>query len=253
MPALVAPIVGFALGVVLAGLCRADAPREGAGVGRARARVAALFAVLVYAPVCAYFIVFAGDWALFYLDDSRAIPSALWLLLVVLDGLAVVGGFWAGYQAARRRADRALIALGAVPAALALAAILSFPREAARGRDVPAGVGQLRHAPRGRGPARVRDPLDGRHDHRRGGDRRASAREAATSEPPLPMGSPSGPSPDAGASRDRPALLGRQRPSQGSLGAVRDVDAEQRLLGDLEEVGVGDDADDLLMKSSTVG
>jgi hypothetical protein len=126
VPALVAPIVGFALGVVLAGLCRAEAPRDGDGTGRARLRVVALFAALVYAPACAYFIVFAGDWSLFYLDDSRTIPSALWLLLVILDGVAVAGGFWAGYRSARRRADRALLALVAVPAALALAGTLPF-------------------------------------------------------------------------------------------------------------------------------
>ena len=126
MPALVGPIVGFVLGVVLAWLCRGEAPREGDAAGRARARVAALFGGLVFAPACAYFIVFAGDWALFYLDDSRAVPSALWLLLVVLDAVAVVAGFWAGYQAARRRADRALLALGAGPAGVALAVLLSF-------------------------------------------------------------------------------------------------------------------------------
>jgi hypothetical protein len=126
VPALVAPLVGFALGVLLAGLCRGEIPRDGDGDRLARAKVTGLFAVLVYAPVCAYFVVYAGDWAIFYLDESRAVPSALWLVLIVLDALAVVAGFGVAYRAARRRADRALVALGAAPAALALALVLWF-------------------------------------------------------------------------------------------------------------------------------
>ncbi len=126
MPALVGPIVGFVLGVVLAWLCRGEAPHEDDAAGRARVVVAALFGGLVFAPACAYFVAFAEDWALFYLVDGRAVASALLLVLVVVDGAAVVAGFWSGYQAARRRADRALIALGAGPALIAVALMLGF-------------------------------------------------------------------------------------------------------------------------------
>jgi hypothetical protein len=126
VPALVGPIVGFSLGVVLAWLCRGEAAREDDAVGSARVVVAGLFAVLVFAPACAYFVIFAGDWALFYLADSRSVPSALLLVLVVVDALAVVSGFWAGYQAARRRASSLLLALGVGPAAAAAAVLLAF-------------------------------------------------------------------------------------------------------------------------------
>ena len=129
MPALIAPLVGFALGVALAWLCRVEAAREDASVGRARMRVAALFAALVFAPACAYFVAFAADWSLFYLVDGRAVPSALLLVLVFVDAGAVVGGFQAGYHAARagtRTADRALLVLGAVPAAVACAVAMAF-------------------------------------------------------------------------------------------------------------------------------
>ena len=126
MPALVGPIVGFALGVVLTWFCRAEAPREDDATGRARAAAVALFAALVFAPACAYFVIFAGDWALLYLVDSHAVPSALLLVLVVVDAAAVIGGFWAGYQSARRRADRVLFALGAAPAAVAAMMVLAF-------------------------------------------------------------------------------------------------------------------------------
>ena len=129
MPALVGPIVGFTLGVLLAWLGRGEAPREDGAAGRARARVAALFAWLVFAPACAYFVVFACDWAFFYLADSRAIPSALLLVLVAVDAVAVMTGFWAGHRTARLRGpagDPALLALGAGPLAVAVALLLAF-------------------------------------------------------------------------------------------------------------------------------
>jgi hypothetical protein len=126
VPALVGPIVGFALGVLLSWLSRREAARGDETPGRARVAVVALLGGLVFAPVCAYFVVFAGDWALFYLTDSRAVPSALLLVLVVVDAVSVVGGFQAGHRAARRRADRALLALLAGPAAVAATVVLSF-------------------------------------------------------------------------------------------------------------------------------
>jgi hypothetical protein len=45
---------------------------------------------------------------------------------VVIDALAVVAGFRAGYAAARKRMDRALLALGVAPAAAAIAFLLGF-------------------------------------------------------------------------------------------------------------------------------
>jgi hypothetical protein len=125
----VGPLVGFSLGVVLAWVCRGEARREDAAVGAARARVAALFAGLCFAPACAWFVVFACDWSLFYLVDGRAVPSALLLVLVVLDAAAVVGGFAAGYGAARRGArssEWTLPALFAAPAAVAVLLVLAF-------------------------------------------------------------------------------------------------------------------------------
>jgi hypothetical protein len=128
VPALVGPIVGFALGVALAWACRREAWREEDAALRLRLAIAALFACLVYAPACAYFVIFAGDWALFYLVDSRSVPSALLLLLVASDAAAVVAGFWAAYQAARRRWEQPLVALGVGPTLAALAGLFVFLR-----------------------------------------------------------------------------------------------------------------------------
>ncbi|MFT3769547.1 MAG: hypothetical protein QM820_29270 [Minicystis sp.] len=126
MPALVGPFVGFALGAALAWLCRSEAAGEDEAAFRARAAVVALFAALVFAPACAYFVIFAGDWALFYLTDSRDVPSAVELILILADALLVVLGFTAGHHAARRRAARAQIALFSGPAAIAAGMVLAF-------------------------------------------------------------------------------------------------------------------------------
>src|SRR4051812_11074551 len=101
MPALVGPFVGFALGVALAWLCREDADRDDEAALRRAAQVVALFAALCFVPVCAYFLAFASDWSLSYLVDSRAVPSAALLVLVVANGALVVLGFWAGHRAVR--------------------------------------------------------------------------------------------------------------------------------------------------------
>ncbi len=126
MPALVGPLVALALGAVLAVLCRGEVLREDHLAVRARATIAALFGALVYAPACAYFVIFAGDWSFFYELDSRAVPSAALLVLVVVDAALVPIGFLAGRRAAERRAERVLYALCAAPAALTAALVLAF-------------------------------------------------------------------------------------------------------------------------------
>jgi hypothetical protein len=126
VPALVGPFVALALGAALAWLGRADASREDEESVRARVRVVALFAALVVAPAFGYFLLFAGDWSLFYLAESKRIPSALGLLLVMLDASLVVAGFALGHAAARRRAPRALVALVAAPAGVAAAMVAAF-------------------------------------------------------------------------------------------------------------------------------
>jgi hypothetical protein len=223
VPALVAPLVGFALGVLLASICRGEAPRDGDSDGLARAKVAGLFAVLVYAPVCAWFIVFAGDWAIFYLDDSRAVPSALWLVLIVLDTVAVVAGFTVAYRAARRRADRTLLALGAGPAALALALVLwfvarlrvdgTFHQVSASFGTRPVAGGPLGYAVLWMGAMTVAGmvvaarALAGRLPS---APRSRWGTGSQAGEPPKPPPQAFAPA-DAGPSGERPALLGRQR------------------------------------------
>lgn len=124
MPLPLGPFVGFALGVLLALFApRASLPDAGPAHPRPRLLVA-LFAALVFAPVCAYFLAFAGDWSIAYLTDSRAIPSALLLILVALDALSVVVGFSVGRGS--HRSLRAVTALIGVPLGAVLIFIVLF-------------------------------------------------------------------------------------------------------------------------------
>jgi len=129
VPAFLGPLVGFVLGVALAWLARAEAARRDDSGWSARAAVAALYGALVYAPACAYFLIFAGDWSLGYLIDSRAVPSAAGLALALLDAGSVPLGLLAARRALGRRSSRAPMLLGVVPAVLAVGLLLAlFPR-----------------------------------------------------------------------------------------------------------------------------
>jgi hypothetical protein len=129
VPAFAGPLVGFSLGVALAWLGRAAAERDDDRRRARRTLLVALFAALVFAPACAYFVLFAPDWAIAYLIDQRAVPSAAILALLLADAGAVVAGFVAGRYAGQRRAVRALAVLGILPASIAVLLVLAFLRE----------------------------------------------------------------------------------------------------------------------------
>ncbi|NUQ75932.1 MAG: hypothetical protein HUU21_20520 [Polyangiaceae bacterium] len=118
MPLPLGPLAGFALGVLLA--LFAPGPAISGPAHPRPTLLVGLFAALVFAPVCAYFLAFAGDWSLAYLADSRSIPSALLLLLVVLDAASVVFGFSIGRRSTGRRRTRTVAALIALPLGAAL-------------------------------------------------------------------------------------------------------------------------------------
>jgi hypothetical protein len=123
VPAILGPLVGFVLGVAF-GWIRASEP-EGRSKAPDGISLTALFGALVYAPVNAYFLAFAGDWSLSYTLDSQDVPSALLLLLVVADAALVPAGFALAVRRARSRSLGGVIVLGAVPGAIALVALLA--------------------------------------------------------------------------------------------------------------------------------
>ncbi|WP_156041421.1 hypothetical protein [Chondromyces apiculatus] len=149
MPVFIAPLVGFALGALLAWLSAASSRHTGApphrvplprrgDIGPLRFGgnsgwqvtehrplvLASLYGLLVYTPVCAYFLVFAPDWSFAYLVDSRKIPSAIDLLLLMADTVSVPMGFLALGRAGAQRSLRAFGGIAGVP--LAVAALIAL-------------------------------------------------------------------------------------------------------------------------------
>lgn len=124
VPAFLGPLVGLPVGALLAWLVASDPQRDERHVA-ARARVVvAAFGALVYAPICAYFLLFAGDWSYAYLVPSARVPSAVELLLVVVDAGSVVAGFSIGRRVLRRHAVRPLLFLVLFPAAMAMITVV---------------------------------------------------------------------------------------------------------------------------------
>lgn len=129
MPAFIAPLLGFVLGIVFAWSALDEIASEPASVlGSRSLLVSALFGVLVFAPAAGYFAVFDPDWAFAYLINARHIPSAVVLGLVILDALVVPAGFLLAAPHARRRRLGPTLALAGVPSAVALIAMMLLSR-----------------------------------------------------------------------------------------------------------------------------
>lgn len=131
MPAFAGPLVGFALGALLA--------RWGRSARGALPLLA--FGAIVFAPACAYPLLFFPDWSFAYLFDTRALPSAVALALILVDGVAPAAGFVLARRALAReamgddaQAHLTALALAIVPggAALLLSVALA-PRLATEG------------------------------------------------------------------------------------------------------------------------
>lgn len=125
MPAFIAPLVGFVIGIGFA-WAAADELAKAGTYARRPLTVVALFATLVYAPSCAYFLAFEGDWAFAYFLDTRTVPSAVDLTLVLLDAASVMLGFLVGAPRARARKLVPLLSIAGGPALLAMVAILAM-------------------------------------------------------------------------------------------------------------------------------
>jgi hypothetical protein len=122
MPLPFAPLVGFALGVLLAWLAWGDIGRhDGPFVASRPFIVVTALAALVFAPVLGYFAAFHGDWAYLYLLPWAKIPSALDLLLVLVGAGAMPLGFALAVPWVRKRRNGALTVLAATPLAIAVA------------------------------------------------------------------------------------------------------------------------------------
>ena len=130
MPAPTAPLLGFVLGIGFAWAAGDELARSsGTGVTSRSLVLVALFSLLCYAPICAYFLAFAPDWSFAYLFDTQRLPSAIELGLSLVNVASVPLGFAAAARAASAKRLGALLRLAVAPALLAIAFLVAcLPR-----------------------------------------------------------------------------------------------------------------------------
>ncbi len=126
MPALFGPFFGLFLGVLFAWAARDEIGRtQGAPwLGSRALVVAAVFSVLVFTPICAYFLAFDADWSYLYYVDTRRIPSAVELALVLVDAASIPLGFVIATGRVRTRRLGPVLWVGVPPAAIAALGLL---------------------------------------------------------------------------------------------------------------------------------
>jgi hypothetical protein len=126
MPVLIALPLGLTLGIAFAWLSRAELRRatsrdlSGAGL-----MIATLFGLLVFAPVCAYFLAFEPDWCVAYLLDTAQASAALAPALLLLTLVSVPGGYLIGRQLLDRGGEETGLVRGlAAGVVITLAALM---------------------------------------------------------------------------------------------------------------------------------
>jgi hypothetical protein len=128
VPAPIAPLVGFLLGVAFAWLAAEELARAEGFASRSMIAVS-LFGLLAFAPVAGYFLAFAPDWSYAYFVDSRRLPGAVDLTFVLIDAASVPAGFAAAARYAKTKRSGSLLRVLLVPLVLAVGFLLiAFPR-----------------------------------------------------------------------------------------------------------------------------
>lgn len=125
MPAPLAPLLGFSLGVAFAWAAREDLT-PGAG-GRILTRSFAFvlgFALLVFLPASGYFLVFEPAWSYLYTVEGARRFAALNFVALGATISSVPLGFLIAVPHARTRRAASLVRLAAVPLVLALTVAL---------------------------------------------------------------------------------------------------------------------------------
>jgi hypothetical protein len=127
VPAPLAPLLGFLLGIAFAWCAAEDLAKS--GIANRSLLGVSLFSMLVFAPVSAYFLALAPDWSYAYVVDSQKLPGVVDLSLVLVDAASVPLGFVAARSAARAKRASSLMRIATVPAVALVAFVLvAFPR-----------------------------------------------------------------------------------------------------------------------------
>jgi hypothetical protein len=128
MPAPIAPLIGFVLGVAFAWAAADELSRRPASVSGQPLVVVLLFGSLVFAPVALFFLSLAPDWAYAYLIDPDRLPRVVDFVLVLANAASVPLGFAAAARRASVRNLGAVAAIAAVPTTLAVAFVAATMR-----------------------------------------------------------------------------------------------------------------------------
>lgn len=129
-----APLLGFTLGVLFAWMARHEIARAASTALASRSvSIVALYAVLVFGPACAYFLVLEPDWAGAYLFDAGRRARLVSVAGTLLALVSVPLGFLVAAPGARAQRALSVLRLGAVSALGTVALTLAlFPRLSVR-------------------------------------------------------------------------------------------------------------------------
>jgi hypothetical protein len=129
MPAPIGPLIGLALGALFAWVASDGLPRSKTSLSLPPLALVCLFALLVFAPACAYYIAFEPDWAYAYLVDGSRRLGALHAAVLLCDVMSLPLGFvLLVYSAHGPTFPHLLRLLGAPLLASAIFVIVLFPR-----------------------------------------------------------------------------------------------------------------------------
>jgi hypothetical protein len=130
VPAPIAPLIGFLLGIALAWTTAGDPTGSGTSAPPGRTLiVVTLYSFLVFAPVSGYFLAFAPDWSYAYAVDSGRLSSAVDLVVVLLNVASVPLGFTLAFRRLRERIPGPLLRLAALPLlATVVFLVVALPR-----------------------------------------------------------------------------------------------------------------------------
>jgi hypothetical protein len=120
MLAPISPLIGLVLGFFFAWAGRVPNARSGLALSSRALLVVISFSLLVFAPICSYFLAFAPDWSYAYLVDSERLPSTVDLTLVLVNAASVPAGFLVGSHHIRARPSSSIARVAFLPAVLTL-------------------------------------------------------------------------------------------------------------------------------------
>jgi hypothetical protein len=124
VPVLVALPFGLSLGVGFAWAARRELRRVATREGSRGLGVAVLFAICVFAPICAYFLAFEPDWCLAYLIDTARTSAALVPALLLLQVTTIPVGFLLGDALIRRGDETNLLRVLGAGAVVTLGGVM---------------------------------------------------------------------------------------------------------------------------------